>query len=133
MQFFTLIISALAATALAAPTHPEPTTTSKAAHVTTTTTKAVHTPTTTKDTHPPTDTKPPYPIGGDYDPCKGKILNSIPKCCAVNVLGLVSLDCDTRKCFLSAKSPENDVNLSTTSFGRSHQCDGLPGRLQEDG
>lgn len=94
MQFFTLIISALAATAIAVPTEPKPTTT-----------KVVQPPAPTKGTHPG------QPGGGSYDPCKSVLINAIPQCCAVNVLGLISLDCKARKTLSSLKSLKEDINI----------------------
>lgn len=97
MQFFTLIISALAATALAAPTEPQHTT--------------------TPATYPPTNTKSPYPGGsepghggsqpghggsqpggGSYMPCDGFTIGNAPKCCSADVLGLLGVNCVDRRC-----------------------------------
>lgn len=113
MQFFTLVLSALAATSLAAPTHPEPTTTAcggAGCSWTTTTKPAV--PTTTKapgcggqgcewtstTVHPSTTTTAGNGGGGGgYNPCANEGLYKVAQCCATDVLGLADLDCQNRE------------------------------------
>lgn len=118
MQFFTLVISALAATALAAPTHPDPTTPAcgGAGCTWTTSTKPAETTTTTAPgcggdgcewtsttAHPPATTTAGHG-GGSYNPCADEGLYKVAQCCSTDVLGLIDVDCQNRESSPGLKS-----------------------------